>query len=49
MLGRNYSILIPDYVPNQSVFDLLGSSKLDVWRASARQAYADSPSLSTLW
>ncbi|MFU7503164.1 MAG: hypothetical protein ACE1S7_07235 [Candidatus Tisiphia sp.] len=43
-----YSILIPSFRTN-SVFDLLGSSKLDVWRASARQAYADSPNLSALW
>ena len=46
---RYYSTLLPERISYNSVFDLLGSSKLDVWRASARQAYADSPSLSTLW
>ncbi|WP_341754997.1 hypothetical protein [Candidatus Tisiphia endosymbiont of Ptychoptera albimana] len=46
---RYYSTLLPERISYKSVFDLLGSSKLDVWRASARQAYADSPSLSTLW
>lgn len=39
-----YSILIPSFRTN-SVLDLLGSSKLDVWRAACRQAYADSSSL----
>src|SRR5215469_1459164 len=43
-----YSILIPERRFNQSVVDLLGSSKWDVWQAVSRQAYADSPSLSTL-
>ncbi|MCC8372035.1 MAG: hypothetical protein LN568_04785 [Rickettsia endosymbiont of Pseudomimeciton antennatum] len=43
-----YSILIPERRFNQSVIDLLGSSKWDVWQAVSRQAYADSPSLSTL-
>ncbi len=46
---RYYSTLLPERISYNSVFDLLGSSKLDVWRASAMQAYADSPSLSTLW
>ena len=45
---KNYSILIPEYQENSSVFDLLGSSKMDVWKAAGRQAYADSPSLSSL-
>ncbi|WP_342260375.1 hypothetical protein [Candidatus Tisiphia endosymbiont of Metellina segmentata] len=45
---RYYSILIPEFRTN-SVVDLLGSSKMDVWRAVSRQAYKDSPSLSTLW
>ncbi len=46
---RYYSTLLPDRISYNSVFDLLGSSKWDVWRAVSRQAYADSPSLSTLW
>ncbi|WP_341747853.1 hypothetical protein [Candidatus Tisiphia endosymbiont of Dascillus cervinus] len=46
---RYYSTLLPERRFNKSIVDLLGSSKLDVWRASARQAYADSPSLLTLW
>ncbi|WP_425362779.1 palindromic element RPE1 domain-containing protein [Candidatus Tisiphia endosymbiont of Hybos culiciformis] len=46
---RYYSTLLPERISYNSVFDLLGSSKWDVWRAVSRQAYADSPSLSTLW
>ncbi|MCC8400131.1 MAG: hypothetical protein LN563_06180, partial [Rickettsia endosymbiont of Platyusa sonomae] len=45
---RYYSTLLPERISYNSVFDLLGSSKMDVWRAVSRQAYADSPSLSTL-
>lgn len=46
--SRYYSTLLPERISYNSVFDLLGSSKMDVWRAVSSQAYADSPSLSTL-
>ncbi|WP_375333168.1 MULTISPECIES: hypothetical protein [unclassified Candidatus Tisiphia] len=42
---RYYSTLLPERRFNKSIVDLLGSSKLDVWRAACRQAYADSSSL----
>ncbi|WP_425364682.1 hypothetical protein [Candidatus Tisiphia endosymbiont of Mystacides longicornis] len=45
---RYYSTLLPERISYNSVFDLLGSSKMDVWRAVSSQAYADSPSLLTL-
>ncbi|MCC8483403.1 MAG: hypothetical protein LN561_02415, partial [Rickettsia endosymbiont of Labidopullus appendiculatus] len=45
---RYYSTLLPERISYNSVFDLLGSSKMDVLRAVSRQAFADSPSLSTL-
>ncbi|WP_375332062.1 hypothetical protein [Candidatus Tisiphia endosymbiont of Temnostethus pusillus] len=46
---RYYSTLLPERISYNSVFDLLGSSTWDVLGAVSRQAYADSPSLSTLW
>lgn len=48
MLAHYPQILIPDLEQNDSVFDLLGSSKFDVLQAAARTAYADSPSISDL-
>ncbi|UCM92676.1 hypothetical protein [Candidatus Tisiphia endosymbiont of Melanophora roralis] len=46
---RYYSTLLPEHTSYKSIFDLLGSSTWDVLGAVSRQAYADSPSLSTLW
>lgn len=38
MLGSYPKILMPEHKQNSSIFDLLGSSKIDVWIATARAA-----------
>ena len=49
MLGSYPKILIPEHKQNPSVFDLLGSSRMDVWKATARSSYADNPSIAKLY
>lgn len=45
MLNDQRQVLIPDLPKvNNSIFDIVGSSKWDVWKAAAKEAYTDSPS-----
>ncbi|WP_341793367.1 hypothetical protein [Rickettsia endosymbiont of Ceutorhynchus obstrictus] len=49
MFGKYLQVYIPDLPEHKSIIDIAGSSKMDVWRAAAHQAYDDSPSLSSVF